>query len=269
MIRSAMEFVAGLVRNEQRFEVVVDGWDTHEITYVEDGKRLFHSLPKPARPLLHDMETLESFIDFLLGPTVSDGLNTAVFLSLDRAEAVLDYGAQRPRSVIFGLSSSEEWMAMERLHQGVNQFDLWELLTTVLHGCISGSLLLQISGIRMCKNSEHNIRINPMGVTEERVGRAVSVAYVGKKGEETAEINLDWEWEGPLWKGIPEVYAQIPLRLSVREEHDELKFKLFPRDLNRIIDKKLVEVAEILRGALSIPVYLGAYDPKRVTHPNG
>jgi hypothetical protein len=142
------------------------------------------------------------------------------------------------------LELSESWRALERLFAGVGQQELHKLLSTSLSGHVDDLLMMQIAKLSHVSTSELNVDIKRTGLGDAQARQAMRLFFSGPEGQDDADIEVNWEYIGPVWTCFQEPIT-IPLRMVIsKQEKGGLVFEFAP------VGKEAALIA--YRGALCV-----------------
>lgn len=142
------------------------------------------------------------------------------------------------------LAPAESWRALERLFTGVGQQELHKLLSTSLSGHLDDLLMMQIAKLSHVSTSELNVDIKRTGLGDAQARQAMRLFFSGPEGQDDADIEVNWEYVGPVWTCFQDPIT-IPLRMVIsKQEKGGLVFEFAP------VGKEAALIA--YRGALCV-----------------
>lgn len=260
-LKDALEYVVGLNDQQELFQEIFDNGDSMTIGVKDTiGAVTLYDFPKPPLDMKHRFQTLEGLVDFLSSNHAKDG--GVVFVGEHSIIADYGYGGHTTKRATLRLEFSTEMQSLEKLMKGVQHKYLWQLLNAELDGYIDKSLALAVSQVRITGNTEQSVKIFDSGLSDESAQRHVSVVFADSqgKGEHTAELKTEWEWNGRVWECFEDI-TKIDLRLELMEEavgdgKRKLIYKFYPRRLMQILRDSRQRLVDYLADSLKSKNFL-------------
>lgn len=207
-----------------------------------DGKSEIKSYAKDRPVEKHQFHTLEGLVDYLRDVQDIEE-RTVIFVGKAAVRADLAYkSTQFADEAVIALRDSPEYAAFKALTQGVDQKELWRLLSTDLYGCVDPSLLMAISTLKKMVKSKDEIRIDPTGVVSHEGGLFHEIVC----GEACQPVALAWTFSLPIFECFPGHRATIETRLEI-DTDGGIEFTFHPRQLERVLAEERLALVACLR----------------------
>lgn len=236
--------------DHKTYQMFVDGLSTGESWTV----------PRPPPKKTHVFDTLEGFTSYLN----SDHCNCEgdarvlhkgrhiVFVGGEYVTANMSYSSNDVHAAALSLFIAEEFEALMRLREGVNQKDLWRLLVTDLASSFPMQLRLAISALDLKRTEEQQVEITETGLEEEGGKRMVTLTYPSLKTGETQEsrtLSLDWTYVG-RFRECYSYEISVPVRIEIEIDHGAPLFKFHCIGLPTIMRNYRESLAQYIRNDL-------------------
>lgn len=196
----------------------------------------------------HQFSTLAGFLEYMNSWHAADDKGV-VFVNGSNVVADLQYQKPGSHRAILRLEHSEEFNALNALFKGVSQKELWRLLMTKLHGCLSDTLLFEISSLKISGGDTVTSQIQKSGLANGESKRVMKIQNVDPKvGVGDFELSLEWTWTGRIWECYDTEY-EIELHLELA--FDGPKFTFHPRRLDKVLNQAKQDLVGTLQGNLS------------------
>lgn len=198
----------------------------------------------------------------VLNETVAGPGQVAVFVGPNGVKANAAYGRHESVRGVFPLLHTESYAALLRLaaakNSGVSQKVLWRTLIALLRDYVSPKLLMQVSRMDVALRDEGAVKIDASGLTQSSAGGSVSVLFGGAGGGASAPLDLDWEYNGPIWVGV-DVAVKLRFRLEIDTEDGKVVFRTHLLGLQEVELQALEELVGLVRDGVppSVLVYAG------------
>ncbi len=203
----------------------------------------------------HSFDDLEGFVEYLNSSHTADDAGI-VFVSDNQVSADLAYKQHSIQTALLGLTLSPEYQALSNLKE-VSQKELFTILISDLSGCFPDELLLQIRSIRVNKDNEGTVKIDPLGVVSGKQGLVTKITATGAGDVQEAEIGTEWTFEVPVWTCMDEVY-EVKTRLEVDVVNGALFFTFHRIRIDKVLrSAKKNLVAELSETVERFDVYEG------------
>ena len=260
------EFFHALVSHAERRvkEVVVDKSPDHtEHRMFVDGVAKGESYTIPHNPpkKSHIFDTLEGFTSYLNsehcdyeddGRALHEGKHI-VFVGGEYVTANLSYSSNAVHAAALSLFIAEEFEALMKLREGVNQKDLWRALVTDLANAFPAQLRLAISNLDLKATEERQAEIKDSGLQEEGEKRYATITYPSLKTGEVEEkktLDLEWTYTGRFRECFKQEIS-VPVRIEIEIQNGAPFFTFHCIGLPTIMRNYREALAAHIRNELS------------------
>jgi len=212
----------------------------------------------------HILGSIESFLEYLKSPHAKGPI--AVFVGPTKVVANLDYRSPTPSTegpmaevrgapqvISLPLVPSKEWVALERLGEGVSQKALWRLLVSDLAGTTDPELLASIATLATKKTAKAAEVVDQVGISQLEGGLSIAIT-VG--GQESQSIKTSHFFNVRPWEGL-ETKICIETALEIDPDRPDQFFTFHPRS----IDMAIIEARRSLRTLIADEVGRPPEDP--------